>query len=162
MVDVLIVVGFGLLMLFGLIGCIVPIFPDLLLIWGAAFGYGLIIDWGERGTIYFALISVLGLLGVVSEFWVSGIGAKKGGASVWGIFCGAVLGGIALFITGPIGAVVAMLLGIFLVEYIRLKDVERAAKAMLGAGLGCGASLGVKLLLGIGMVVFWVIWVVTG
>ncbi|MEJ2552095.1 MAG: DUF456 family protein [Anaerolineales bacterium] len=60
--------------------------------------------------------------------------------------------------TGPIGAVVALLLGIYIVEYIRKRDVESASQAVIGAGLGCGASLIVKMLLGLGMIVTWVIW----
>ncbi len=146
-------------MVIGLIGIVFPVLPDLILIWAAALGYGLIIDWGPHGVIYFVVISVLGLAGLATEFWVSGIGAKKGGASGGAILVGVVLAVVAFFLTGPIGAVVALLLGIYVVEYIRKRDVESASQAAIGAGLGCGASLVVKLLLGLGMVVTWVIWV---
>jgi len=162
MVDGLLIIGCVVLMMMGLIGIVFPVVPDLILIWASALGYGLIIDWGEHGPIYFTVISVLGLVGLATEFWVSGIGAKRGGASGGAILLGAVLAVVAFFVAGPIGAVVALLLGIFIVEYIRKKDVESASQAMIGAGLGCGASLVIKLLLGLGMVVTWVIWAFSG
>jgi uncharacterized protein YqgC (DUF456 family) len=158
MVNGLLIIGCVVLMLIGLVGIVFPIIPDLILIWAAALGYGLIIDWGPHGMIYFVVISVLGLAGLATEFWVSGIGARKGGASGISILLGVVLAIVAFFLTGPIGAVVALLLGIYIVEYIRKRDVESASQAVIGAGLGCGASLIVKMLLGLGMIVTWVIW----
>ncbi|NIS83436.1 MAG: DUF456 family protein [Anaerolineales bacterium] len=160
--DILLTIAFGFLMLLGLIGCVVPVLPDLILIWGAALGFGLAVGWGARGPWYFGLISLLGLLGAAAEVWVSGYGARKGGASIWAILTGMALGTMGLLTSGPFGAVIGMLGGIFLVEYLRKRDIERATKAMLGTGLGCGASLGVKLGLGIGMVVVWVLWVLGG
>lgn len=159
MVDIFLTIAFGILMLVGLIGSVVPVIPDLALIWGAALGYGLTVGWGEYGPWFFALISMMGLAGVVAEVVVSGFGARKGGASVWAIFSGTVLGTLGLFSSGPFGAVIGLLGGIFVVEYLRKRDIERAVKAVLGTGLGCGASLGVKIGLGFGMVVVWLIWV---
>lgn len=162
MVDILLIIGCIVLMLIGLVGIVIPVLPDLILIWASALGYGLIIHWGQNGPIFFALITILGLIGIATEFWVSGIGARRGGASGGAMLIGAILAVVAFFVTGPIGAVVALLLGIYVVEYIRKRDVESASQAMIGAGLGCGASLGVKLILGLGMVATWVIWVISG
>lgn len=162
MPEFLLIIGCIVLMVMGLVGIVFPVLPDLVLIWGSALGYGLITDWGEHGLVFFIVISVLGLIGLATEFWVSGIGAKKGGASGAAILFGAILAIVLFFTTGPIGAVVAMLLGIYIVEYIRKRDVESASQAMIGAGLGCGASLVIKLLLGLGMVATWVFWVISG
>jgi uncharacterized protein YqgC (DUF456 family) len=162
MPEILLIIGCAVLMLIGLVGVVIPILPDLVLIWASALGYGLITEWGQHGYIFFAVISVLGLAGVATEFWVSGMGAKRGGASGMAMLVGAILGIVAFFVAGPIGAVIAMLLGIYIVEYIRKRDVESASQAMIGAGVGCGASLGIKLLLGLGMVTTWVIWAISG
>jgi len=162
MPEFLLIIGCIVLMVMGLVGIVFPVIPDLILIWASALGYGLIIDWGQHGPVFFAVITVLGLVGLATEVWVSGIGAKKGGASGGAILLGAILAVVGFFTTGPIGAVIAMLLGIYIVEYIRKRDVESASQAMIGAGLGCGASLGIKLLLGLGMVATWVFWVISG
>jgi len=162
MTEIVIAVVVGFFMLLGLIGAIVPGLPDIVLIWGAALGYGLLAGWGERGAWLFGVITVLGLAGLFAEVWVSGTGAKMGGASIRAIFGGLALGLVGFFLSGPIGGVVGLLLGTFLSEYIRLQDVNKAARAMFGMGLGCGASLGIKLFLGIGMVVVWLVWVFSG
>jgi len=162
MPEFLLIIGCVVLMVMGLVGIVFPVIPDLILIWASALGYGLIIDWGQHGLIFFAVITVLGLAGLAAEFWVSGIGAKKGGASGGAILLGAILAVVVFFTAGPVGAVIALLLGVFIVEYIRKRDVESASQAMIGAGLGCGASLGIKLLLGLGMVATWIFWVISG
>lgn len=159
MLEVITTLFLGLLMLIGLIGCIVPLLPDLALIWGAALGYGILNEWSGSGEWYFGLISIMGLAGIGAEIWVSGIGARKGGASFWAIFLGVVFAVGGFFSAGPIGALIGLMGGIFFVEYLRRRDIELAARATFGAGLGCGASLGVKLSLGIAMVVVWLIWV---
>jgi hypothetical protein len=162
MVEIIIAIVVGLGMLLGLIGAIIPGLPDIVLIWGSALGYGLLAGWGERGIWLFALITLIGLVGLFAEIWVSGTGAKIGGASIRAIFGGLALGLAGFILSGPVGGVIGLLLGTFLSEYIRLNDANKAAQAMFGMGLGCGASLGIKLLLGIGMIVVWLVWVFSG
>ena len=55
MVNGLLIIGCVVLMLIGLVGIVFPIIPDLILIWAAALGYGLIIDWCPHGMIYFVV-----------------------------------------------------------------------------------------------------------
>lgn len=159
MVEIIIAIIVGLVMLVGLIGAIIPGLPDIVLIWGAALGYGLLAGWGERGIWLFALITVIGLAGLFAEVWVSGTGAKIGGASIRAILGGLALALVGFIFSGPVGGVLGLLLGTFLSEYVRLQDANKAAQAMLGMGLGCGASLGIKLILGMGMIFVWLVWV---
>jgi hypothetical protein len=58
--------------------------------------------------------------------------------------------------------VVGLLLGTFAVEAIRLQDADKAVRAMLGMGLGYGASFAVRLILGLLMVAAWLAWVFVG
>ncbi len=162
MSTVLVAVFTGIVMLFGLLGVLLPLIPDLIIIWGAALGYGLIIGWGESGPWLFGLITVFGLIGVASEVWVSGLGGRLGGASIKSILVGLVLGILGFIFLTPIGGLVLLLVGTFTMEYYRLGDAEEALKGMLGVGLGYGASFGIKLLLGILMMGLWVVWVIIG
>lgn len=162
MVEIIIAIVVGFVMLLGLIGAIIPGLPDIVLIWGAALGYGLLVGWGDRGILLFGLITFIGLAGLFTEIWVSGTGAKMGGASIRAIFGGLALALVGFVVSGPVGGVVGLLLGTFLSEYIRLHDANKAAQAMFGMGLGCGASLGIKLILGLGMIVVWLVWVFSG
>jgi uncharacterized protein YqgC (DUF456 family) len=162
MSTILIAIVTGIVMLFGLLGVILPLIPDLIIIWGAALGYGLIVGWGESGPWLFGVITVCGLIGVISDIWMSGLGGKLGGASVKSILVGLMLGILGFIFLTPIGGLVLLLVGTFTMEYHRLGDAEEAMKAMLGVGLGYGASFGVKLLLGIVMMGLWVLWVIIG
>jgi uncharacterized protein YqgC (DUF456 family) len=158
--DILVTILTGLLVLIGLIAAVIPAIPDVSLVWGATLGYGLIVGWGESGPWLFGAISVLGLLGVAADVWVSGAGAKMGGASIWSVIAGVLSGLIGLVIFGPLGLVGGMALGTFLVELSRRKNASEALKAVLGVGLGYGASFLVKLLLSLGMAALWVAWVI--
>jgi uncharacterized protein YqgC (DUF456 family) len=155
----LLTIVLGLLMLIGLAGAIIPVLPDLWLIWVAALGYGVLIGWGARGVWLFAAVTLLGGIGILSEVVVGGAGARRAGSSFWGILAGFGLGVVGLIAAGPLGGLLGLLVGIFTVEYMRVKDADRAARAMLGMGLGLGASLIVKLILGVLMIATWLVWV---
>lgn len=159
--DVLWTILAGLLMVAGLVGIFIPFFPDLLLIWGAALGYGLLVGWGEWGPWLFGLITLLGVLGILAETYVGGAGARVAGASYKAIIAGLVLGMIGFFFFPPLGMILGLLAGTFLVEYLRLRDWRQAGRAMLGMGLGYGASFGVKLAFSALMIGAWLVWVIT-
>jgi uncharacterized protein YqgC (DUF456 family) len=152
----------GVLMLVGLLGIFLPFVPDVLLIWGASLGYGLLVGWGESGPWLFGLITLLGLLAAAAEAWVSGAGAHKAGASPWSILAGLAGGVAGFFLLPPLGMVIGLLAGTFLVEYLRRKDAKQAARAMVGMGLGYGVSFVVKLVFGLAMIGAWLIWVGLG
>ncbi len=150
----------GLFMLIGLIGTLLPAVPDLVLIWATALGYGLLAGWGDWGPWLFAGISLLCGVGLLSEVLTSSAGARIGGASVWSIIGGAAAGVILLFAAGPLGALIALLAGIFLLEWRKGRDTRRAGQAVLGTAVGYVASFFVKFALGFVAVGLWVIWVI--
>ncbi len=160
--DVLYAILAGLLMLIGLLGTILPVLPDLPLVWIAALGYALLVGWGESGGWFFALISVLGVIGIFSELWMSSAGARQGGASLLSIATGLVLGVAGLLVGGPLGLVIGMLAGTFIMEYVRHQDAGVALRATFGMGIGYGASILVKFALGVAMIAAWVAWLIVG
>lgn len=151
----------GLLMVVGLVGLFVPILPDAPIIWLAALGYGLLAGWGRLGPFLFAGITVLGLAAALAEVWGGGLGARAGGASLWGIAGGLLLGLVCLIFLGPVGAIGGLLLGTFLVELWRQRDSKRALRGMLGMGVGYGLAFFVKAALLLSMVALWLVWVLT-
>jgi uncharacterized protein YqgC (DUF456 family) len=162
MMEVVYTIMAGLLMLTGLLGTILPVLPDLPLIWIAALGYALLVGWGENGGWLFGLISVFGAIGIFSELWMSSAGARQGGASLLSIASGLVLGVAGLLVGGPLGLVVGMLAGTFIMEYVRHQDAEAALRATFGMGLGYGASILVKFALGSAMIAAWIAWLFVG
>jgi len=157
-VVTLVTIGAGLLMLVGMLGVVIPVLPDIVLIWLSALGYGLIVGWGAWGGWLFAGITLMAVIAIASDIWASGVGAKVGGASMRSILIGIVLGLIGLIFT-PIGAVIGFLVGVFISEYVRLQDTEKALRGVFGVSIGYGASFGVKLILSILMIAAWLVWV---
>jgi hypothetical protein len=149
----------GLVMLVGLVGVVAPVLPDAPLVWLAALGYGLLVGWGRFGPFLFGIITLLGAVALAAEIWGGSLGAKAGGASIWGILGGLLLGIIGLIFFSPIGGVAGLLLGTFVIEFIRLKDAREAARSMLGMGVGLGMSVVAKLGLVSLMIVAWLVWV---
>lgn len=152
----------GIAMLAGLAGSLIPWFPDILLIWGAALVYGILVGWGTWGPWLFAMMTVGALAGLAAEVAVSALGARVGGASGWGIAAGVVLAVLGLIIFSPLGALVGLGLGMLLVEGLRHRNLRRAFSATLGALIGWGASFAVKFALSLWMVLLWGVWVAVG
>jgi uncharacterized protein YqgC (DUF456 family) len=161
-IDTAIACLIGLIMLVGIVGLFIPVFPDLLLIWAAALGYGLIIGWEANGPLLFGLITLLAIVGTLADVWMSTLGGRAGGASFGSIIVGTIFGFLGMIFLTPLGGIGILLLSIFLLEYRRIGDADKALKAMLGAGIGFGASFGIKLVIGLGMISIWVYWAYAG
>lgn len=151
----------GLLMALGLIGIVVPILPDMALMWLAALGYGLLVGWGQWGGWLFALITILAFAGVLAEVWAGSAGARAGGASFVSIAAGFALGAIGFVFLTPIGGIAGLLLGTFLAEYWRLRDSRKAIRGTLGIGVGYGLSFVMKGIIGLIILAAWLVWVYT-
>ena len=162
MSQVAVIALVGGIMLIGLIGVLIPILPDLVLIWLGGLVYGLWAGWGSIGVWLFAAMTLLGLIGALAEIWASSVGARVGGASFWGILGGLALGLVGLVMLPPFGAVIGLLLGTFLVEAWRLRDMRQAARGTFGMGVGYGAAFAVKLVMGLGMIGLWIAWIIKG
>src|SRR4030067_1235185 len=96
-----------IIMLVGLFGLIVPIFPGTVIIWLAALGYGVVSGFGALGTVLFVIITILMLAGTLVDNVFLGAGARKGGASWKTIGVALVAGVLGTFIFPPFGGVVA-------------------------------------------------------
>jgi uncharacterized protein YqgC (DUF456 family) len=151
----------SIFMLVGLIGTLLPGVPDLVLIWVTALGYGLLAGWGEWGPWLFAGITLLCITGLLTEVLASSTGARIGGASGWSIVGGVAAGVILLVVAGPMGGLIALLGGIFLLEWRKHRDSRRAGRAMLGTAVGYGAAFFVKFMLAVAAVGLWVVWLIT-
>ena len=152
----------GMTMLAGVAGALIPWFPDIVLIWGAALAYGVLVGWGVWGPWLFLLITVGALVSMAAELAVTAAGARVGGASGWGIVAGLALAVLGLIVFSPIGALVGLALGMLLVEGWRHRNLRKAASATAGALVGWGASFVVKFTAALWMVLLWGVWVMVG
>jgi uncharacterized protein YqgC (DUF456 family) len=145
-------------MLVGLL--VIPILPGLVIIWVAALGYGLAAGFGVLGWIMFALITVLMLAGSILDNILMGTSAHKEGAPWWVILLAMVAAIIGSFLIPIpiIGGILAALLTLFAIEWIRRKDWRKALASIKGMLIGWGWAFVFRFIIGMIMIGLWLIW----
>jgi hypothetical protein len=155
----LIVKGITLaVMLVGLL--VLPLLPGLVVIWAAALGYGLAAGFGTLGWIVFAILTVLMLAGTVIDNVLMSTSAHKEGAPWWVILIATVAAIVGTFVIPIpiIGGILAALVTLFMIEWIRRKDGRKALLSMKGMLVGWGWAFVVRFIIGMVMIGLWLIW----
>lgn len=156
---------FGIAQLFmfiGLFGLVVPIFPGTVIMWLTALGYGLVNGFGPPGIVIFIVMTVLMLASTVLDNLFMGAGAHKQGATWKTIALALAAGIVGTFIFPPIGGLIAAPLVVFLLEYRRHQDRERAWQTVRGLATGWGLSFLARFAVGVVMMILWWVWVWQG
>ncbi len=148
-----------IIMLVGLFGLIVPIFPGLVVMWLAALGYGVASGFSTLGIVLFVIITILMIAGSLADNVLMGAGARKGGASWLTIGAALVAGVIGTLLLPPFGGLIAAPAAVVLLEYSRLRDWPKAMQALRGLATGWGLSFVVRFILGLFIQVLWWLWV---
>ncbi|MEJ5313464.1 MULTISPECIES: DUF456 domain-containing protein [Anaerolinea] len=145
-------------MLFGLMGLIIPILPGLVIIWVAALVFGIVEGFSSAGWVFFAVMTVLMLVGSVIDNFIMGASARQKGAPWTTILVALVLGIVGSIVFPPFGGVIAALLGLFGLEYYRQRDWRKALDTTTGMALGCGSAVLIRAGIGVVMIILWLIW----
>jgi len=147
-------------MVIGLVGIILPVIPGSILIFVAAFFYALLDGFQTVGWITLVVLGLLAAAATTADLWATSMGAKAGGASGWSILAGMVGGLVGLIFFSLPGSILGALLGMFLVEVLRVRDLRKAVKS--GGGWLMGWLLSVILELAIGLIMIAIfVWRVT-
>ncbi len=141
--QLLIIVTTVILIIVGLAGTLIPFLPGSPLILAGALLYAWHPGFTKIGWGTLLLLLTLTILSEVFDRISSLIGAKRHGASHWGL-AGAFLGGVVGLIFGGIaGLIIGPLVGVIFLEMIHGRNFRRAFYAGWGALLGIlGGVLG--------------------
>ena len=148
----------GGVMLTGLAMLALPILPGLWVMWIAALVYAIVTGFGTTAIIFMVIITLLTITGGLMDNILMGANARVSGASWLSIavaLVGAVVGSILL---PPVGGLVLGMAGIFLVEYMRIKDWRKALESTKGLALGCGWGVIARFGFGVLVMIVWLIW----
>ena len=151
-----------LIMLIGLFGLLVPIFPGIMVIWLASLGYGIVTGFNTWAIVFFILITLLMIAGTTIDNLLMGAGARKGGASWLTIGVAVLAGIIGTIIFPPFGGLIAAPLGILLLELWRTRNLKKAWQALIGMAAGWGLSFFARFAIGAVMMGMWWLWVWLG
>lgn len=150
------------LMLVGLVGLLLPIFPGLLVMWLAALGYGVLYGFSTLGIVLYAIITILVIAGSFADNVLMGAGARKGGASWKTIIVAMVAGLLGTVAFPPLGGLIAAPIAILLLEYSRLREWDKAWQALKGMAAGWGLSFVARFVIGLIVMGLWWLWVWKG
>ena len=157
------------IMLVGLLGLVVPVFPGLLIMWLATLFYALLegaagrmawIDWA-----LFALITVLMVVGNIIDNII--IARKMRGREIpWRSIGAAYLGGLVgtmvfapiVTIFTPVAGVAASLLSLFGAEWLRLRQPRLAFASARSYMVAWGWSFTAVFGVGVLMIILWLLW----
>ena len=145
-------------MLCGLIGTFLPVVPGPLIIFFGAVSYWVIL-WGDAqmGWLGFLILFLLLALTQLVEVGSSAVGAKVFGSTKWGAI-GAIVGGLIGLFFGIFGIILGPLIGVFAFEMLFAKQEWRpATKSTWGTFLGAAAGIGVKIVIGVIMILWFVV-----
>jgi uncharacterized protein YqgC (DUF456 family) len=146
-------------MLFGLFSLLIPVLPGLVIIWVPALVYGLVTGFNWVSGILFLFITLLMIFGSVVDNIVMGTRARQQGASWIAIAVSLVAGIAGSLVFPPFGGIIAALIGLFAVEFYRLRDWQKAFDSTRSMAIGCGWAAVIRFGIGIVMILLWGAWV---
>lgn len=130
-----------ILLLIGIVGSIIPGIPGVLASVAGILFYWWGTGYSEPGTLFLGVTALLGLTGLVVDWFSGAITAKAGGASNKTSVAAGIAGFFGFFLLGgPIGVIIASGLAVFAREYMRTGSFEESRKAGIYSALGILAS----------------------
>lgn len=159
MIDVILLIALGLLVA-GVVGSAVPAMPGAALSLVGIYLYWWSTNFTTPGFAVLGALTLLGLTTVTVDYFGGALAARAGGASLLTTGLAALVGFVFLFVTGPVGMILAIAGTVFAVEYIQHRDVRAGGRAAVFATVGFLASTAMQVVLTATMLVAFVIAVV--
>jgi uncharacterized protein YqgC (DUF456 family) len=134
-----------LLAVAGFVGCILPILPGPPLSFIALLLLSFARDWEPFSVTFFIVMGGLTILVTVLDYLVPAVGAKKYGATKFGIW-GSIIGlFVGLFFFPPFGLFLGGFAGAVVGELLAGREGKEALRAGWGSFIGNLAGMGLKL-----------------
>jgi uncharacterized protein YqgC (DUF456 family) len=124
-----VLIGLGIVLL------AVPAVPAMAVIYGGVLAVAWADGFARIGGVTLSLLLVLTVVGSLADNVATLLGARRAGASGWGV-TGAAVGMLLGLPLGLVGIVVGPAVGAFAFEYLRNPDLRRAGWAGLGGLFG--------------------------
>ena len=144
----------GIVMLAGLVGVVVPVFPGLVLVAGA----GLLWAFSRGGVTAWVVFGVMAAVGVAGMALASVLPARRaaaGGVPGWVLVAGAVGLVVGFFAIPVVGALIGFPAGGFVAELARQHHLGSAWRATWEALKGVGLGIALQLAAGVVMIAVW-------
>lgn len=140
----------------GFAGIIYPIVPSVIMFWVGFFVYQFFIG-DELSWMFWVIAAALTIVALISDVVANSYFVKKFGGSKkgeWAAIIGAIIG---MFLYPPFGVIFVPFVFVFVVEFIQIKDMNKAFKASIGSFLAFISSAIFDVLIYIFLVLFFLL-----
>lgn len=155
--TVLLWIAIVALFVLGFAGLVVPVLPDALLLMAGFLVFHFFIDNEVLTASFWWTASVITVIVIAVDYFASGLGAHKYGASKWSLVSAALGIFIFPFFLGPIGILVGPFVAVVVTELLLQKTVAEALKIGFGTLVGFLGGVFVKGLIMLGLI-GWFLW----
>jgi uncharacterized protein YqgC (DUF456 family) len=145
----------GVVIGLGVLGVVVPVLPGLLLSWLGVLLWALLgsasagLRWGVL-----AVATAVAVIGAVIKYLLPGKRLKSSGVPNSALLAGGVLGLIGFFVVPVVGLILGFVLGVWLVERVRLGP-SRAWPSTKQALAAAGLAMLIEFTAALGVAVVW-------
>jgi uncharacterized protein YqgC (DUF456 family) len=145
----------ALVMAVGLVGVVLPFLPGLILVWAAGLWWAVADGGGPGRWTVFAVMTALLVAGTAAKYVLPARAGAAAGAP-WTTLAAGAAGAVAGFFLVPVvGLIVGGVAGVYLAEFARLRDWNRAAAATRAALVAFGIGMLLELAAGVAMALTW-------
>lgn len=152
----------GVVMVLGLAGAVVPVWPGLAVVWAAGLVYGLVGGFGAVGATAFAIMTLLAVAGTAANVVLPARSGARRGAQLPTLAAAAGGGLIGAVVLPALGLPIGALAGVWVAELARVSDAAQAWRNTLAVLRGLGLGIVVELAMGTIMLATWLVWAIAG
>ncbi len=147
-----------LIMVVGLFGMVIPIYPGVVIIWAAALLHGLLTGFSTLEMWVIVLLTVLAVAGSLVDNALMGGKARQAGAKWLSIGLALAGGLLGTFLLPPLGGIIAAPLILFGAEFLRKNDHRQAWRVTVSLLSGWGLAFAARFGIGLLMIIIWTLW----
>lgn len=155
MLDIALIIAL-LLLVGGIVGSVAPLVPGALISLIGVYGYWWSTGYSEPSLFLLVILTVLGLVTVIVDWFGGAVGAGAGGASKLTIAGAGIAGVVLLLAIGPLGLLIGVPAFVFVVEFIRTRDSATSLKTSAYTTVGILASTAAQVMLTATMLIVFV------
>jgi uncharacterized protein YqgC (DUF456 family) len=153
-VELGIILLYGLAMLVGLVGVVVPGLPGLLLV-AVVTGVWAYDQDEQAAWVVFGVVLVVLLVGTVAKYVLPSRTLKAAGAPLSTLLLALVLAVVGFFVIPVVGLLIGGVLGAYVGELLRLRDAGAARRSTIATAKALGLGMLLELIAGVLAVAIW-------
>lgn len=140
----------------GFAGIIYPVVPSVLMFWVGFLVYNFFIG-DELSWMFWVIAAALTVVALISDVVANSYFVKKFGGSKRGELAAIIGAIVGMFVYPPFGVLFVPFIFVFVVEFIQIKDMNKAFKASVGSFMAFISSAIFDVIIYIFLIIFFLL-----